>query len=77
MSLNALTLRPAATLSSSPSNLRTLPPITTDTGRKGGWESVKAAVGEWEEEEEEGEEEEERSRLCISISSSKATSVQR
>lgn len=29
---------PAATLSSSPSNLRFLPPITTDTGRVGGCE---------------------------------------
>lgn len=41
MTLSSLTLRLTATLSSSPSNLRTQPPITTDTGRKGGWESVK------------------------------------
>lgn len=46
MTLSALTLRLTATLSSSPSNLRTQPPITTDTGRKGGWESVKEEEAE-------------------------------
>lgn len=42
---DALTLSRSATICSSPSNLRTLPPITTDTERKGRRVGVKRQTG--------------------------------